>query len=165
MPDHANIFLVPFASLEKTAEEDKGFNKIARALVSGNPDELESHLTEEDFAFFSLGDGLRTKLASGIPLDGEDIEKLSEVQIAALTVLGEDAMLKTAAYMQFFNEAAMAENQGRNIARAIIGQQKLAQQAQLEQAKKAGIKLAQDPKFRETLSKRAAAELERRKSG
>jgi len=160
MARHKNIYLAPFNDfvLEKTASAESGISKVARSMVSGDTEEFDSQLSDEDRAFFALSDDTRVKLASGIPLDSDDVNRMPETEIAALTLLGEDAMFKTAAYMEFYNEAAMAEQQGRNLARAAIGQEKLAQASLLVE----GEKLASDPRFMRKLGARAAAELKRR---
>lgn len=156
----SNMFLYPFMRHEKTAGRNGGIDKLASALIAGDYRQVEPLMSEEDHAFQALSRTTREKLASGIPLTARDVNSMGETEIAALTLLGDDAMAKTAAYMEFYNDASMAEAQGRNLARAVVGQEKVAQAEDLLLAQK----LASHPAFLQKLASRARRELIRRRS-
>jgi len=156
-----NIFMAPFAYRDNEKLASAGPNPVAQALISGDPDTIAQMMSEQDHAFFKLSSATMEKMASGVPLtDPEEIDKMAEAEIAALTLLGEDAMFKVAAYLEFYQEVARNEEAGRDFARSLWAHQKTAQ-AQEEQFVE---EVADSPEFVDALAKHAAEELSRRRN-
>jgi len=153
-----NAFMIPFEqhSQEKTASA--GPNTYAQIFVSGEPEAILSIMGDEDRAFHSLQDDVIEKLASGSPLSSGDIGQLTDTEIGALSLLGEDVMYKSAAYLEFYNQMAADERAGRNFARAVRGMQKEAAAAEAATVNK----VASNPAFRQGVVEKLAAELARR---
>jgi hypothetical protein len=160
-----NLFMIPFvetSTSEKTAAA--GPNEYAQILVSGDPEAIASIMSDEDLAFHKLGEDLMEKLAGGSPLTEHDVDVLDDNEIAALSLLsdgdepGPEVMYKVAAYLEFYNEVAANERAGRNFARAYVQQQKLAAAQQEEDVHK----LANHPRFRQAMAKKADTLLRRR---
>lgn len=153
-----NLYDLPYVDMTKVA--GRGPNPYASALVSGDPNQLMGIMSEEDRAFFKLSEHTIDKLACGDEWTPRDIEKLSEDEVAAITVLGPDtASEKVARYLEFYDEAAGAERAGRAQAQLMYLREKQAS-AELDKVASA---IANHPVFVHGLAKRAQEELARRR--
>ncbi len=153
-----NLFQLPYREdLDKSA--GSGPDPYAAVLVSGDPEKFASILSDEDRAFLALSPGTVQKLASQQKLSEQDVNQLSDEEIAALGVLGfGEAETKVAAYVEFIDQIASYEMAGRGLARQLYHAEKLAAQ----KAEKEAETSKQSPAYKAELAKRAGEELARR---
>jgi hypothetical protein len=156
--NETNLFMAPFAdAMTKTASNEP--DPLINVLVSGDADGIRSIMSPEDTAFWKLSEDTRMKLASGHPFSTRDVNSLSDADVSAMTILGDDVAEKCAAYMNFYADVAANERAGRALARNFFLHEK---EAAAEQEKLIN-KVAEDPKFKRALAKKAARELRRRR--
>jgi hypothetical protein len=113
-----NLFMLPYMKIvqpEKLASEG-GTGPTIEALLSGDPEKLAAIFSDEDLAFLSLSESTVEKLASGEGLTTSD---LTDTEIAALTILGDTAHLKVAAYGEFLDSVMSYELSARRLAQNV----------------------------------------------
>lgn len=153
-----NLFNVPFAYRDNEKLASAGPHPVAQALISGDANTLQSMMSDEDLAFFKLSASTMEKMASGVPFSPREVDALPDSTVAALTLLGKEAMFKVAAYLEFYQEVARNEAAGRDMARSLWAHQKTARVKEAQAVED----VADNPEFIAALAKHASAELKRR---
>lgn len=164
------LYELPYSQhfLEKTASG--GPNEVVQALMSGDFAKMASVLSEEDQAFFAISPDTLIKVAecagSGRGFTEDEINALSETDLAALTLLGDDPFSKVAHQLRFIDDFVEAETGGRMAAHETFSkmaakarQQEMAKAAEEEEAVR---QWANTPEGREKIAAAIKAEREKR---
>lgn len=169
------LYELPYRSLQeghdKTASNEP--DPVVYALVTGDLEKLAAVMTQEDLAVMQLSNETFDKLASGEVITKADVESMSPEDIAALTLLGDDAHEKVAATAEFYAAVADHDTTARHLARQCYAAAKLAEEQQAmeaaeaeaaseKQAASTSIALPADKEERSKLVKAAMEELKRR---